>query len=108
MADIYERGLEPARLLVDNAHLLPKGKALDVAMGNGRNAVYLARMGYEVEGVDISDNTCEGSLLLTIDSGTLFKNLIDKRIVHGSYSLARFGFSVERGESIAKKGNNSL
>ena len=43
-----------------------------------------------------------------MDSGTLFNNLIDKRIVHGSYSLASFGFSVERGESIAKKGNNSL
>jgi len=27
----YESGLEPARFLVDNAHLLPKGKALDVA-----------------------------------------------------------------------------
>ena len=31
MADIYEKGLEPARFLVDNAHLLPKEKALDVA-----------------------------------------------------------------------------
>lgn len=50
MADIYESGLEPARCLFDNAHLLPKGKALDIAMGNGRNAVYLVRMGYEVEG----------------------------------------------------------
>ena len=38
-----------------------------------------------------------------MDSGTLFNNLIDKRIVHGSYSLASFGFSVERGESIVKK-----
>ena len=27
---------------------------LDVAMGNGRNAIYLARRGFEVEGVDIS------------------------------------------------------
>lgn len=33
----------------------PKGKALDIACGNGRNAIYLAKMGFEVDAVDISD-----------------------------------------------------
>jgi tellurite methyltransferase len=47
-------GLEPASFLVENLPLLPKGKVLDVAMGAGRNAIYLARMGFDVEGVDIS------------------------------------------------------
>jgi tellurite methyltransferase len=47
-----ERG--PAPLLRDNAHLLSKGKALDVAMGPGGNAFFLAGRGYEVTGVDIS------------------------------------------------------
>jgi len=47
-----ERG--PASLLVENAHLLPGGKALDVAMGSGNNAFFLACRGYEVTGVDIS------------------------------------------------------
>ena len=46
--------LEPAPFLVDNVSLLPRGRALDIAMGNGRNAVYLAQMGFAVEGVDIS------------------------------------------------------
>lgn len=46
--------LEPAQFLVENIELLPKGRALDLAMGAGRNAIYLAKMGFEVEGVDIS------------------------------------------------------
>jgi 2-polyprenyl-3-methyl-5-hydroxy-6-metoxy-1,4-benzoquinol methylase len=34
--------------------LLPKGKALDIATGEGRNAVFLAQHGFDVDGVDIS------------------------------------------------------
>jgi len=33
---------------------LPKGKALDIAAGEGRNAVFLAQHGFEVDAVDIS------------------------------------------------------
>jgi SAM-dependent methyltransferase len=33
----------------------PRGFALDLACGNGRNACYLAGLGFEVEAVDISD-----------------------------------------------------
>lgn len=45
---------DAAALLRENAHLLKGGKALDVAMGTGSNAVLLAKHGFEVEGVDIS------------------------------------------------------
>ncbi|MDY6965673.1 MAG: methyltransferase domain-containing protein [Halobacteriota archaeon] len=45
---------QPSQFLVDNIELLPRGRALDLAMGNGRNAIFLAKMGFEVEGVDIS------------------------------------------------------
>ena len=44
----------PAKFLVENVDLLPKGRVLDIAMGTGRNAIYLAGLGFEVEGVDIS------------------------------------------------------
>jgi len=48
-------GRKPVSLLVENRHLLPSaGKALDVAMGTGRNAFYLASLGLEVIGIDIS------------------------------------------------------
>ena len=46
--------ISPSGLLVDNIDVLPKGKALDLAMGYGRNALFLAKSGYEVEGIDIS------------------------------------------------------
>ena len=49
-----DSGFEPAQFLVENLGLLPGGQVLDLAIGNGRNAIYLAKMGYEVEGVDIS------------------------------------------------------
>jgi tellurite methyltransferase len=35
--------------------LLPKGKALDLATGEGRNAVFLAQHGLDVDAVDISE-----------------------------------------------------
>lgn len=48
-----ERG--PASFLVAHRFLLPpRGRALDVAMGTGRNALYLASLGYEVTGIDVS------------------------------------------------------
>ncbi|MFQ5672358.1 MAG: class I SAM-dependent methyltransferase [Nitrospinales bacterium] len=51
----YLFGKEPIRFLADNVGLLPKGKALDLAMGEGRNGVYLATRGFDVLGLDISD-----------------------------------------------------
>ena len=48
---------EASKLLLDYLHLLPKGRVLDVAMGKGRNALYLAKHGFEVEGVDINETS---------------------------------------------------
>ena len=46
---------EPSALLVQNQALLPAGgRALDIAMGSGRNALYLASLGFRVTGVDVS------------------------------------------------------
>ncbi|MGH7209382.1 MAG: dihydroneopterin aldolase [Nitrospiraceae bacterium] len=42
----------PSRFLVEQLPRLPKGTALDVATGRGRNALYLAAQGYAVEGLD--------------------------------------------------------
>lgn len=48
--------LEPRQLLTSFIHLLPKrGRALDAACGVGINAVYLAKHGLKVFGVDISE-----------------------------------------------------
>lgn len=46
---------EPNAFLVRTAKTMKPGKALDVAMGQGRNAVYLARQGWDVTGYDLAD-----------------------------------------------------
>ena len=62
MPHFHENTFEPAKFLRDNIMLLPKGRALDVAMGNGQNAVFLAKMGFAVEGVDISPEAVSNAL----------------------------------------------
>lgn len=53
--DVYLFGKEPTPFLKQNAGLLPKGKTLDLAMGEGRNGVFLATQGLDVLGLDISE-----------------------------------------------------
>jgi SAM-dependent methyltransferase len=55
----YIFGTEPIPLLRENLGLLRPGKALVLAMGEGRNAVFLARNGFEVTGIDISEVAAE-------------------------------------------------
>ena len=57
--EVYLFGEKPIPFLADNVHLLPKGKVLDIAMGEGRNGVYLATQGFEVLGLDISEKGLE-------------------------------------------------
>ena len=47
-------GFEPDAWFVAQARHLQGGRALDVACGRGRHALWLARMGYQVDAVDIS------------------------------------------------------
>jgi 2-polyprenyl-3-methyl-5-hydroxy-6-metoxy-1,4-benzoquinol methylase len=47
-------GKEANPFLKKHIRLLPKGKALDIAAGEGRNAVFLAQHGFDVDAVDIS------------------------------------------------------
>lgn len=47
---------QPCAWFSENAHLLSgQGKALDIAMGEGRNAAFAAELGYDVTGIDISE-----------------------------------------------------
>jgi dihydroneopterin aldolase len=49
---IQDTGPAPAQFLTQQFHRLPKGKALDVAAGSGRNALYLASHGFQVDALD--------------------------------------------------------
>lgn len=46
---------KPNECLVRMMSHLQKGKVLDLAMGIGVNAIYLAKAGFQVEGFDVSD-----------------------------------------------------
>ncbi len=47
--------VEPAAIVLKYAKLASGKKALDIAAGNGRNSLFLARQGFSVDAVDISD-----------------------------------------------------
>ena len=49
------RSEEPSPIVKKFQAFSPKGNALDIATGNGRNALFLANKGFQVEAVDISD-----------------------------------------------------
>ena len=53
---------EPSQLLVKYLPLLPRGKALDVAMGKGRNALLLASHGFEVAGLERDEEAIHACL----------------------------------------------
>ena len=82
----------PSSFLVENIDLLPGGRALDLAMGNGRNAVYLAQMGYDTEGIDISREAVNGALELARRAGVHLKaRVLD---LEGEVNLEREGYDL--------------
>ncbi|OGO31062.1 MAG: hypothetical protein A2Z29_08245 [Chloroflexi bacterium RBG_16_56_11] len=87
-----ESGREPSSFLVDNVSLLPVGFVLDVAMGNGRNAVYLARNGFTVEGVDRSAGAISEAQAAARETGVTIKTAIAD--LEGGYRIARERYDV--------------
>jgi len=55
----YGTRTHPSELLVEWLPQLSKGRALDVACGAGRNALYLSGSGYDVDAIDISSVALE-------------------------------------------------
>lgn len=54
----YSQRSYPSQMLADRNELLSAcapGKALDIASGAGRNAIYLSELGFEVTAIDISE-----------------------------------------------------
>jgi len=88
MTRICESGLKPAQFLVENVELLPKGRVLDVAMGTGQNAIYLAKMGFDVEGVDILPEAINSALRSARKAGVTIKTQVANLEV---------GYQIEKG-----------
>lgn len=67
--EVYIAGKEPVLFLKQHVELLPKGTVLDLAMGEGRNGVYLAAKGFEVTGIDISETGLKKAEALADEHG---------------------------------------
>jgi len=65
----YWAGTEPAEFLRDVLPLLPHGTTLDLACGEGRNAVFLAARGWCVLAVDRSRPALEKAEVLAREAG---------------------------------------
>jgi SAM-dependent methyltransferase len=61
--------IEPLALVREAAAAAPPGKALDVAMGNGRHAIYLASQGWEATGYDFSPESVRAARALAREAG---------------------------------------
>jgi SAM-dependent methyltransferase len=55
----YQPGTDHSALVEESANHLRSGRALVLACGAGRNAIYLAKRGFQVEAIDISSVAIE-------------------------------------------------
>lgn len=89
-AEAYAFGTEPNEFLVEVAPLIPSGRVLCLAEGEGRNAVWLAGRGHEVTAVDASTVGIAKARALARARGvtiaTVAADLSDYRIEPGSWA----------------------
>lgn len=69
----YLYGKEPVVCLKTFVDVLKPGKAIDIAMGEGRNSVFLASKGFQVEGIDCSAKAVEKAKKLATEKGVSFE-----------------------------------
>ncbi|MCO4754256.1 MAG: methyltransferase domain-containing protein [Bacteriovoracaceae bacterium] len=70
-------GKAPAKFLAENFdYLPPNAKVLDMGMGEGRNAVFLAQKGHRVTGIDISSVAIKKSHMLAKEFGVKIKGVV--------------------------------
>jgi SAM-dependent methyltransferase len=73
----YITGEEPVAWFKENAELLPgRGKGLDIASGEGRNAVYAATLGYDMLAIDISETGLEKAQALAEKNQTRIRTQV--------------------------------
>ncbi|MGG0668419.1 class I SAM-dependent methyltransferase [Sporosarcina koreensis] len=72
-AEEYIYGKEPNQFVVEAASMLPKGKVLCIAEGEGRNAVYLASLGYDVTTWDFAQSGLNKTRQLAEEQGVSVK-----------------------------------
>lgn len=94
-------GKSPAEFLAENYQYIPfEGTVLDMGMGEGRNAVFLAQKGYKVTGVDLSSVAVKKSYLLAQEFGVKIKGVVaslkDYKITPGTFDAIICFYWVDR------------
>jgi SAM-dependent methyltransferase len=96
----YLFGKRPVSFLERNVQLLPRGRALDVAMGEGRNGVFLATKGFQVTGLDISRKGLEKAHELAAERGvTITTRVVDlerHRLAEQAYEVVICTYYLQR------------
>ena len=59
----YAFGKEPVSFLKDHIEMIPVGKAYVPAMGEGRNAIFLAKRGFKVDANELSEVAIDNALV---------------------------------------------
>ena len=73
----YITGKEPVEWLKGHSYMLNgKGSALDIASGEGRNAVFVAEKGYETLAVDVSSTGLKKARALADEKGVAIKTCV--------------------------------
>lgn len=75
-------GLEPNRFVAAEAADLTPGRALDLACGEGRNAIWLAERGWNVLGVDYSEVAIDRARTLAGERGVEVDFEVGDVLVH--------------------------
>lgn len=74
---VYVYGKQPAKFLAENfSYLSPSSTVLDIGMGEGRNAVFLASKGHKVTGIDISSVAIKKALKLAQENRVKIKTIL--------------------------------
>ncbi len=96
----YICGKEPVPFLAEKLEILPRGRALCLAAGEGRNAVFLAQRGWQVTAVDISARAVEKCTTLARERGVTVEahraDLMEWDLGEDQYDLVTNFFFCER------------
>lgn len=67
----------PSKLLIEAVRGRQPGRALDLGMGEGRNAIYLAQQGWDTTGVDLADVAVEQAKARAAELHVPLKTVVD-------------------------------
>jgi len=89
----FQFNRRPSRLLVEAIRGRQPGLAIDLGMGEGRNAIYLAQQGWQVTGVDLSDVAVTQAKTRAAQMGVKLNAVIDD-LDHYDFGLNRWDLII--------------